>query len=85
MQAITTRVRRLVAEKLGVPEAQLEPTAELATDLGADSLDVVELLMTIENHFQIRIPDEDFAELQTLGEVLHYVVERVAPAPAHAS
>ena len=78
MEVIARHIRRLVSSKLGVREDQLAPHDNLASDLGADSLDVVELVMAIEREFQIRIPDEVFPELQTLADVTRYVAGRRA-------
>ena len=77
MDAVVGRVKRLVAAKLHVDESTLLSNTDLANDLGADSLDVIELLIAIESAFHIRIPDEDFAEFQTFGDVAGYVAARV--------
>ncbi len=77
METVARRIRDLVATKFEVDKATLTPLADLSDDLGADSLDLVELMIAIEALFAIRIPDEDFAELQTLAEVAGYVAGRL--------
>ena len=77
MEAVARRIRQLVATKFHVDEAALKPHVALSDDLDADSLDLVELMIAIESSFEIRIPDEDFAELQTLYEVTGYVAARI--------
>ena len=76
--AMTGKIRDLVAEQLGVDIATLTPEANILEDLGADSLDVVELVMAIEEEFDIEIPDEDAEAMRTLGDVEKYVSGRVA-------
>ncbi len=77
MKTVARRIRDLVATKFNVDEATLTLHADLSDDLGADSLDLVELMIAIEGLFEIHIPDEDFAELQTLSEVAGYVAWRL--------
>ena len=76
--AMTGKIRGLVAEQLGVDIETLTPEANILEDLGADSLDVVELVMAIEEEFDIEIPDEDAEAMRTLGDVEKYVTGRVA-------
>ncbi len=76
--AMTGKIRDLVAEQLGVDVGTLSSEANILEDLGADSLDVVELVMAIEEEFDIEIPDEDAESMRTLGDVEKYVSERVA-------
>jgi len=76
--AMTGKIRGLVAEQLGVDIESLTPEANILEDLGADSLDVVELVMAIEEEFDIEIPDEDAESMRTLGDVEKYVIQRVA-------
>jgi len=75
---MTGKIRDLVAEQLGVDVGTLSSNANILEDLGADSLDVVELVMAIEEEFDIEIPDEDAETMRTLGDVEKYVTERVA-------
>ena len=77
METVARRIRELVATKFDVDNAALAPHADLSDELGADSLDLVELMIAIEALFEIHIPDEDFAELQTLSEVAGYVAGRL--------
>ena len=72
------RLHDLVAQQLGVEQNEISPEARILDDLGADSLDVVELVMAIEEEFDIEIPDEDAESMRTLGDVEKYVSDRVA-------
>jgi len=67
------RVKDIIVEQLGVNEDQVLPGAKLLEDLGADSLDAVELVMAIEEEFGIEVPDEDAEKLTTFDEILAYV------------
>ncbi len=67
------RVKDIIVEQLGVNEDQVAPDAKLLEDLGADSLDAVELVMAIEEEFGIEVPDEEAEKLTTMGEILAYV------------
>ncbi|NLN26752.1 MAG: acyl carrier protein [Firmicutes bacterium] len=70
------RVKNLVVEQLGVNEDQVTPEASFTEDLGADSLDVVELVMAFEEEFDLQIPDEDAEKIQTVADVVAYIKER---------
>ncbi len=72
------RIRSIVAEQLGVDLSEVTPEASIFDDLGADSLDVVELVMTLEDEFDIEVPDEDVEGMRTIGDVERYVEARVA-------
>ena len=74
---LAVRIRALVAEQLGVDPSELSPDANILEDLGADSLDVVEMVMAIEETFDIEIPDEDAEAIRTVGDVESYVSKRV--------
>ena len=63
----------LIADKLVKKVEQIQPTSRLVEDLGADSLDVVELIMTFEDEFGIALPDEDVAKLKTVGDITSYI------------
>jgi len=76
--SLVEKIRGLVAEQLGVESAALQSNANILEDLGADSLDVVELVMAIEEAFDIEITDEDAESMRTLGDVEKYVSDRVA-------
>jgi acyl carrier protein len=71
--SIFEKVRKVVCEELGVQESEVTMEASFVDDLGADSLDVVELVMALEDAFGIDIPDDDVAGLKTVGDVVRYV------------
>ncbi|HHV52683.1 MAG TPA: acyl carrier protein [Thermosynergistes sp.] len=75
MQAdeVMKRLKEIVMDRLDVEEEQIKPEASFVEDLGADSLDIVELIMGIEEEFDIEIPDEDAEKLTTVGEAFEYV------------
>lgn len=75
------RVKAIVVEQLGVEADQVTPQSKFVEDLGADSLDVVELVMALEEEFDLEIPDEDAEKIATVGEASKYI-ERHAEAPA---
>ena len=67
------KVKKLVVEKLGVDESKVTEKAAFVNDLGADSLDVVEFVMAVEQEFDITIPDEEAAKLATVGDAVKYI------------
>ena len=69
------QVKKIVAEKLGVPEEKVTESAAFVNDLGADSLDVVEFVMEVEKEFDITIPDDAAAKLVTVGDAVKYIDE----------
>ncbi|MDX1624660.1 MAG: acyl carrier protein [Gemmatimonadota bacterium] len=71
--AVESRVREIIVENLGVDEEKVTRDASFVEDLGADSLDTVELVMAFEEEFDIEIPDEDAEELTTVGEAVAYL------------
>jgi len=71
-------VRKIIVEKLGVEEKQVTDDAHFINDLGADSLDTVELVMAFEEKFEMEIPDEDAEKLTTVGATIKYVEEKVS-------
>ncbi|MFN3598346.1 MAG: acyl carrier protein [Aquificaceae bacterium] len=71
------RIKEIIADQLGVEEDKLNPSAKFVEDLGADSLDVVELIMAFEEEFGIEIPDEDAEKIRTVGDVIDYLKEKV--------
>lgn len=75
MPTIEERVRDLVVEQLGVNVEQVTPEASFVDDLGADSLDTVELVMAFEEEFDIQIPDEDAEKIRTVGDAVKYLGE----------
>ncbi|MCZ6704062.1 MAG: acyl carrier protein [Ignavibacteria bacterium] len=72
-----TKVKEIIIDKLGVEESQITPEASFTNDLGADSLDIVELVMGFESAFQISIPDEDAEKITTVGAAVSYLNEKV--------
>lgn len=75
---IEAQIIEAIVEKLGVESSKVTPNASFINDLGADSLDTVELIMELENRFSIQIPDEDQEKLQTVGDAITYVKSKVA-------
>jgi acyl carrier protein len=73
--SLEERLRRLIADQLGVDESQVTPNASFEEDLNADSLDVVELIMQLEEDFNIQIPEEDAEKIRTVGDALEYIRE----------
>ncbi len=73
MATIEERVAEIVAEQMGVDKAQITRETSFVNDLGADSLDTVELVMEFEDEFDISIPDEDAERIQTVGQAIDYV------------
>ena len=75
MSEIAEIVKAIIVDKLGVNEAEVKPEAAFTTDLGADSLDTVELIMEFEKEFGITIPDEKAEAIQTVGDAIAYIEE----------
>ncbi|MEC8646375.1 MAG: acyl carrier protein [Candidatus Latescibacterota bacterium] len=75
MASIEERVRDLVVDQLGVSEDQVNPQASFIDDLGADSLDTVELVMAFEEEFGIDIPDDDAEKMSSVGDAIRYLEE----------
>ena len=73
MSEIQERVTAIIVEKLGVSESQVTPEATFAQDLGADSLDTVELIMELEKEFDITIPDAETEKIQTVGDAVSFI------------
>jgi acyl carrier protein len=78
MPDIKSKVIEIIVKKLGVEESQVTDTANFTKDLGADSLDTVELIMEFEKEFDITIEDNDAEKIQTVGEVVKYLSEKNA-------
>ena len=76
MSNVEEKVKDLIAEELGVEREKLTPEASFMEDLGADSLDTVELVMAFEKEFDIDIPDEEAEKLRTVGDALKYLHEK---------
>jgi acyl carrier protein len=75
--AVQDRVSEIIVEQLGVTAEEIKPEASFIDDLGADSLDIVELVMAMEEAFDIEIPDDDAEKMQTIGDAMAYVKERL--------
>ena len=72
-KSIEEKVKDIIVEQLGVNPEQVTPQASFIEDLGADSLDIVELVMAFEEEFSVEVPDEDAEKLQTVGDVTKYI------------
>ena len=73
LEEVQAKLKEIVMDRLNAEEEQIKPEASFVEDLGADSLDIVELIMGIEEEFDIEIPDEDSEKLTTVGEAMSYV------------
>ena len=74
------RVTEIIVEQLGVAREEVVPEASFTDDLGADSLDIVELVMAMEEEFDVEIPDDDAEKIQTIGDAVSYLKEKLAAA-----
>jgi acyl carrier protein len=74
--AVAEKVKSIIAEQLGVKQEEVAPEASFIDDLGADSLDTVELVMALEEEFNIEIPDEDAEKITTVGDAIKYIEEK---------
>ena len=74
---LETRVADIIVEQLGATKEEIVPEASFIDDLGADSLDIVELVMAIEETFDIEIPDDDAEKIQTIGDAVSYIKDRL--------
>ena len=72
------RLKKIVVEQLGVDEADVKPEASFVDDLNADSLDLVELIMSLEEEFSVEISDEDAEKIKSVGDAQEYIEEHVA-------
>ncbi len=75
-QEISDKVKAIIVEKLGVDEADVTESANFTNDLGADSLDTVELIMEFEKEFDVSIPDEDAENIATVGDAIKYLQDK---------
>jgi acyl carrier protein len=76
MADIVAKVKKIISEQLGVPEADVKPEASFVNDLGADSLDTVELVMALEEEFGVEIPDEDAEKIATVQNAIDYITAK---------
>ena len=74
---IDDKIKTIIADQLGVKSAEVISGASFVDDLGADSLDTVELIMALEEEFEIDIPDEDAGKIKTVGEIVKYIEDKV--------
>ena len=70
---IETKVKSIIADQLGVGEDEIKPESSFIEDLGADSLDIVELVMAMEEEFEVEIPDEEAENIKTVGDAINYI------------
>ncbi len=73
MADVDAKVKKIISEQLGVPETDVKPEASFVNDLGADSLDTVELVMALEEEFDMEIPDDQAEKIQTVGQAIEYI------------
>lgn len=76
-EEIFDKVKEIIIEQLGVPETAITAEASFIDDLGADSLDIVELIMALEEEFDLEIPDSDAEKVVTVGDVVEYIKDNV--------
>ena len=76
-EEVLARLKEIITDRLDVEEDQIVPEATFVEDLGADSLDIVELIMGIEEVFDIEIPDEDAEKLTSVGEAMNYTLSKI--------
>ena len=76
MSEILEQVQSIIAEKLSIEPASVTPEKKFADDLGADSIDTAELIMEFENTFDVKIPDEDYEKIMTVGDAVAYIQEK---------
>jgi len=76
--SVEDKIRSIISEQLGVKPEEVNPQASFIDDLGADSLDTVELIMALEEEFGVEIPDEDAEKMATVGDAIKYIEEKAA-------
>jgi acyl carrier protein len=76
--AVEDRIKGIIVDQLGVSGDEIVPEASFIDDLGADSLDIVELVMAMEEAFDVEIPDDDAEKIQTIGDAISYLKEKLA-------
>lgn len=78
MALVEEKIKSIIAEQLGVKPEEVTPQASFIDDLGADSLDTVELIMALEEEFNVEIPDEDAEKMTTVGDAIKYIESKTA-------
>jgi acyl carrier protein len=82
--SIESKVKSIIADQLGVGEDEIKPESSFIEDLGADSLDIVELVMAMEEEFEVEIPDEEAENIKTVGDAINYInTHKVEPKGDH--
>lgn len=76
--AVEEKVRQIICERLGVSEEEVTPEASFLEDLGADSLDIVELIMALEEEYDIEIPEEETEKIRTVQDAINFIEARIA-------
>ena len=77
MENLENKIKEIIVDKLGIEESEITDSASFTNDLGADSLDTVELIMEFEKEFNVSIPDEDAEKIQTVGDAVAYLKNNV--------
>jgi acyl carrier protein len=80
LEEVAQKVKKIIAEQLGKPEEEIKEKASFLGDLGADSLDIVEMIMTLEEEFDTEISDEEAEKIQTVQQAIDYIVARLQDA-----
>ncbi|MCF6095812.1 acyl carrier protein [Thermovorax subterraneus] len=75
---VLEKIKRIIADQLGIDEDEVVPEASFIDDLGADSLDIVELIMAFEEEFDLEIPDEDAEKIKTVQDAVDYIKNRIS-------
>lgn len=76
MEEIVSKVKQIIVYKLGADESEVTPTASFVNDLGADSLDTVELIMEFEKEFDVKIPDEEAEKISTVQDAIDFIIAK---------
>ena len=77
MENLENKIKEIIVDKLGIEESEITNSASFTNDLGADSLDTVELIMEFEKEFNVSIPDEEAEKIQTVGDAVSYLKDNV--------
>ena len=77
MSDVAEKVKKIIVDQLGVSADEVKPEASFVEDLGADSLDVVDMLMSLEDEFDVEIPDDEIEKIRTVGDLVTYIEENM--------